>query len=63
MIVLIPDINLVNLSWIIKCLFLRTIVPLIWIFLDYLPVIRGLACGLGYLIWFKILKEFCPFVS
>ena len=28
MIILIPYINLLNLSWIIKCLFLRTVEPL-----------------------------------
>ena len=28
MVVLIPNINLLNLSWIIKCLFLRNMLPL-----------------------------------
>ena len=36
MIVLIPYINLLNLSWIIKCLFLRDMEPLMGHFLSFL---------------------------
>ena len=53
MIVLIPYINLLNLSWIIKCLFFRNVEPLIWLIF----LLKKMNFGFLYILMFLLSPE------